>query len=350
MNASTRMLVTVVALSVAAGFVAVEVLTSTAPSPCTGIGPPGSVLLAAPAAPALSPQAAQDPLAAQPRVVTFSAIGPLQVVAAENFWGGLVAQLGGNQTSVLSIVTDPNADPHEYEANATIARAVAHASLVVVNGVGYDDWALQLVAAAAAPGQLLVNAGTVNGVSVGGGLLTGNPHLWYNPVYVNRTLAAVYNDLVTLRPGAAPYFQANYGALNTSLGAVDAHAVQIRQLYAGTPVAATEDIFVYAANYTGLELVSPAAFMEAVAEGNDPPTPSVVQFECQLENGQVRVLVYNEQTVTPLTTTVRSIAQAHGVAIVGFTETVAPSNATFQVWMGAQYTALENALNLTAGA
>ena len=274
-----------------------------------------------------------------------SATGPIQVVAAENFWGSLVGQLGGNHTTVLSIVSDPNADPHEYEANTSDAVAMSNAQFVIVNGVGYDDWALQLIAADNSPGQIVLNVGALNGVAVGGGIVSGNPHLWYNPSYVNATVAAMYSDLVNIAPGDTVDFQQHYAALNGSLAALYGEATSIRSHFAGAIVAATEDIFVYLANFTGLNLISPPDFMEAVAEGNDPPAQSVVTFQCQLETGNVRVLVYNEQTVTPITTNLRSIAAENNVTTIGVTETIQPPGVSFQVWMNAEYLQLYNALN-----
>lgn len=269
----------------------------------------------------------------------------VRVVAAENFWGSLVSQLGGTDASVVSIVSDPNADPHEYESNASDAALIANAQLVIVNGVGYDQWALNLIQAAGASGQVVLNVGDLNGVQVGGGIVDGNPHMWYNPVDVNRTVAAMYSDLSGIAPGDASYFASQYATLNSSLGSLYGEAGAIKSQFAGTEVAATEDIFVYLANYTGLDLVSPPEFMQAVAEGSDPPAQSIVAFQCQLESGQVRVLVYNEQTVTPVTTNLKAIAAEHNVSVVGITETIQPPTESFQAWMGAEYIALENALN-----
>jgi zinc/manganese transport system substrate-binding protein len=277
-----------------------------------------------------------------------SSDGPIQVVAAENFWGSLVSQLGGNHTSVLSIVTDPNADPHEYESNTSDAIAIADARLVIVNGVGYDDWALKLIAAGGNSNQVVLNVGNLVGVISGAGVVAGNPHMWYSPSYVNETVSAMYSDLVHIDPANTSYFQTQYATLNISLGALYARANTIKHQFAGTDVAATEDIFVYLANYTGLDLVSPPEFMQAVAEGNDPPAQSVVTFECELESGTIAVLVYNQQTVTPTTIQMKSIAAANNVTIVGVTETIQPPDVTFQVWMNAEYLELQNALNAKA--
>lgn len=264
----------------------------------------------------------------------------IQVVAAENFWGSLIAQMGGTHVSVTSIVTDPNADPHEYEANASDARAIADAQLVIENGEGYDSWCSQLVGSSDTPGQVVLNVQNTLGVASG-----GNPHFWYNPNYVNITVHQMYSDLVSISPANTQYFQQQYATLNVSLGQLYGEAASIRAHFAGTEVASTESIFVYLANFTNLDLVSPPAFMDAVAEGNDPPAQSVVEFQQQLESGNVSVLVYNAQTVTPLTSSMKSIAQSHNVTVIAVTETIQPPNVSFQLWMESEYLDLYNALN-----
>ena len=278
----------------------------------------------------------------------------IQVVAGETFWGSLASQLGGNLTDVLSIVSNPNADPHDYESNASDAAAISRANFVILNGVGYDDWATQLIDASDSSGQEVLNVGTLNGVSVAGGIVTGNPHQWYNPLYVNHTLLAMYSDLVALQPASKSIFQQNFANLNSSTGggaqgvSIDElyhRANQIRQDFAGTVVVSTESIFVYLANYTGLDLISPPEFMEAIAEGNDPPSATVALFTCQLESGNVKVLVYNIQTVTPVTTTLEDIAAPNNVTVTYVSETIQPPDTSFQDWMFGQYNSLINALN-----
>ena len=267
----------------------------------------------------------------------------IPVVAAENFWGSLMSQLGGSRTQVLSIVTDPNADPHEYESNSQDAQAIAGAALVIVNGAGYDDWATKLIAASNTPHQVVLNVANLLGKKEG-----DNPHFWYSPYYVNDTVKAMYSDLVSIDPADAAYFTQQYASLNASLGIYNARIHEIKQQFAGAKVASTESIFVYLANATGLDLVSPPAFMDAVAEGNDPPAQSVVQFQQLLQNGTVSVLVYNAQTVTPLTQSIKALAASKGIPIVAVTETIQPPDVPFQVWMNAELIALQNALNAQA--
>jgi zinc/manganese transport system substrate-binding protein len=266
--------------------------------------------------------------------------GKLQIVAGENFWGSLISQLGGGHVQVLSIVTDPNADPHEYESNAQNVQAVATAKYVIANGAGYDDWLLKLISASNSPNQKVLNVANLLGQSTG-----ANPHFWYSPYYVNETVYQMYSDLVSLDPANSAYYEQQYANLNASLGTYNQRITQIKQQFAGTQVAATEDIFVYLANATGLDLVSPPAFMQAVAEGTDPPAQSVVQFQQQLESGAVKVLVYNSQTVTPITENMETIAGQNNVTVVGITETVQPPNALFQDWMNTELVSLQDALN-----
>ena len=267
----------------------------------------------------------------------------IQVVAGENFWGSLISQLGGSRTQVLSIVTDPNADPHEYESNSQDAQAIASAPFVIVNGAGYDDWALKLIAAGNAPNQVVLNVADLLGKKVG-----DNPHFWYNPYYVNATIAAMYKDLILIDPSDSAYFTQQYSSLNVSLGEYNQRIAEIRTEFASVKVAATESIFVYLANATGLDLMSPPAFMNAVAEGNDPPAQSVAEFQQLLENHTVRVLVYNSQTLTPITQSMETLASSNGIPIVAITETIQPSDVSFQVWMNAELLSLQNALNAQA--
>ena len=280
-----------------------------------------------------------------PRSTTTSSSGGpskvVQVVAGENFWGSLVSQLGGTHVHVVSIVSDPNADPHQYESSSANAQAVANANLVIVNGAGYDDWLLRLLSASSNPTQTVLNVQKLIGQPV-----ATNPHFWYSPYYVNDTVKAMYKDLVSIDSDNAAFYKQQYATLNASLGVYNARIHKIAQQFLGAPVAATEDIFVYLANATKLNLVSPPEFMQAAAEGNDPPAQSIAQFQQLLQGGNrsVRVLVYNQQTITPLTQQIKSLAAQNQIPTVGVTETVQPPDVTFQDWMNAQLIALQNAL------
>lgn len=274
---------------------------------------------------------------------TSTQTGPIQIVAAENFWGSLASQLGGSKVRVVSIVSDPNADPHEYEVNDNDARDIATANYVILNGAGYDSWGNKLLSASPNPKRKVLDVASLLGKGVG-----DNPHFWYSPSYVNLIVAKMEQNLIAIDPSAKGYFAEQYKTLSASLATYQQRIADIKQQFAGTKVAATEDIFAYLASAAGLNLVSPPAFIQAVAEGNDPPTNSVVQFQQQLQSGQVKVLVYNEQTVTPLTTSMKVIAAQQDIPVVGITETIQPPNTSFQVWMNSELLNLQNALNAEA--
>jgi zinc/manganese transport system substrate-binding protein len=291
---------------------------------------------------------------------TVSAGATIKVVAAENFWGSLITQLGGNRVSVISIVSDPNTDPHEFESNTQDAAAIANASFVIVNGADYDTWALQLIAASNTPGQRVLNVQNMLNSTVNPGCAEENytapracvnPHFWYSPYYVNYTVHAMYNELVSMDPSSQSYYKSNYATLNSSLyTSYMARVQEITSQYANAPVASTESIFAYMANATGLNLISPPGFMKAVAEGNDPSPQDIATFQNQISGGNstVRVLVYNEQTVTPLTQQIKSLAAQHQIPTIGVTETIQPPDVTFQFWMGSELVSLQNALNAQA--
>jgi zinc/manganese transport system substrate-binding protein len=172
-----------------------------------------------------------------------------------------------------------------------------------------------------------------------------NPHFWYDPADVNQVVAQIEQDYIAIEPADKAYFQQQYRHLQASLSGYQSLIVSIKKQFAGTKVAATESIFQYLAAAAGLDLVSPPAFTEAVAEGNDPPTNSVVTFQQQLKSNQVKLLVFNEQTVTPLTDSMKQLAAAQSIPVVGITETIQPPNTSFQLWMSAEVNKLEKALN-----
>jgi zinc/manganese transport system substrate-binding protein len=268
----------------------------------------------------------------------------IQAVAAENFWGSLASQLGGSHINVTSIVSDPNADPHEYQSSPAVARAFATANLVIINGAGYDSWAQSIINASSNSNQKVLIVQNAIGLA---GKSDLNPHFWYSPYYVNDTVHAMYKSLIAIDSADTNYFHQQYATLNSSLyHGYMSQEVQIKQKFAGTPVAATEDIFVYMANATGLNVVSPPGFMVAVAEGNDPPAQDVATFQQLMTSGNktVRVLVFNLQTVTPVTDQIKALAAQNQIPVIGVTETLQPTNVTFQTWMGTELVALQNAL------
>jgi zinc/manganese transport system substrate-binding protein len=263
----------------------------------------------------------------------------INVVAAENFWGSIAGQIGGTKVNVTSIVTDPNADPHEYETNNNDARLFSNADYVVLNGAGYDTWANKLLSAESKPQRKVLTVASMFGITD-----QDNPHMWYNPTYVNNVAAQIESDLISIKPADKAYFQHQYSVLRSGLMNYQARITDIKNKYAGTQVAETEDIFNYLAQATDLNVISPQSFSKAVAEGNDPPASSVAVFEQQLNSREVKMLVYNVQTVTPLTTQIKQIAKNNNIPVVGVSETLEPLGTSFQDWMNSQLINIQKAL------
>jgi zinc/manganese transport system substrate-binding protein len=264
----------------------------------------------------------------------------LNIVVGENFWGSIASQLAGKAGKVTSIVTDPNADPHTYESSSDNARAFADASYVVLNGAGYDAWADKLIKGNANAKRKVLTIADLLGKKEG-----DNPHFWYQPDYVTRVADQVTADLKSIDSADAAYFDAQRATFDANTAPMRARLRAIKSKFAGTPVASTESIFVYLADNLGLKVVSPPEFMQAVAEGNDPPAPLLATFQDLLSKKQPKVLVYNQQTSTAVTSNLKKIATNQGIPVIGVTETIQPPDATFQEWFGAELLDLQNALN-----
>ncbi|HEY2703175.1 MAG TPA: zinc ABC transporter substrate-binding protein [Candidatus Dormibacteraeota bacterium] len=267
----------------------------------------------------------------------------LNVVAGENFWGSVATQLGGSQVTVKSVVTDPNADPHDYQSDPATARAFANADYVILNGAGYDSWADKLLSANPNSRRKVFTVAGLLGKKEG-----DNPHFWYSPDYVVRVADRISADLRSIDSADSDHYAAQRSAFTAALGPYLNRIAAIRARFTGQKVAATETIFEYMAAATSLVLVSPPEFMKAVAEGNDPPADSVAAFQQAITTKQATALVYNVQTSTDVTSTIKQMAVQQGIPVVAVSETLQPPDATFQEWQLGQLNALYNALNAKA--
>lgn len=271
---------------------------------------------------------------------TSAATGKLAVVAAENFWGSIAAQVGGERVAVRSIIANPAADPHDYDPTATDARALAGAAYVIVNGAGYDAWASRLLAANPAGARKVLVVGDLAGIAAG-----GNPHVWYLPEVVHRVVDRVAADLTQLDSVDAAYFeQQRSGFKSIALKGYDSAIASIKATYAGTPVGASENVFAYMAAALGLHLITPPGYMKAIAEGAEPSAADKIAVDRQVTQRLIRVFVYNSQNSTPDVQAVVAKARAAGIPVVAMTETLTPPGATFEQWQTAQLRALQSAL------
>jgi len=266
--------------------------------------------------------------------------GKVQVVAVENFWGSIAAQVGGEHASVTSIISNPDADPHDYDPTPQDARTIAQANYVIVNGVGYDGWAIKLLAANPVSGRRILNIGEMLGKKDG-----DNPHFWYSPEYVGQVVDRIAADLGRLdNSDAAVLYQQGEDYKNKGLKPYHDTIGAIKQRYTSTKVGATESIFTYLAEGTGLDVITPPGYLNAISEGADPSAADKATVESQIATRAIKVFVYNSQNSTPEVQGLVAKARAKTIPVVSVTETMLPAGATFQDWQTAQLNGLLQAL------
>lgn len=262
----------------------------------------------------------------------------LQVVAAENFYGDIVRQLGGKYLEVTSILSDPEVDPHTYQASVRTGLAVSKARLVIANGGGYDDWMDQILSAAPNDNRLVLKA-----FDLAPHHLPDNEHVWYSFANVVAIAQAITDNLKKLDAAHASVFTQNLHTFTQAIEALEQKAAAIKAKYAGTPIGLTETIYLYQTEIEGLQVLTPLEFEKAIAEANDPPAATVITATDQINNHQIKVLVVNAQTVTPITTNLVNLAREKQIPVVEVTETM-PANQSYQTWMGNQLDRLQTAL------
>ncbi len=279
------------------------------------------------------------------RAAAGAAHSPLVVVAAENFWGSIAAQLGGDRVSVSSIVVNPDTDPHDYEPTASDARAMAGSQVAIVNGIGYDNWASQLLDANPSSSRAVVDVGDLLGLKTG-----ANPHQWYSPSSVRKVVGAIVDALDREDPSGKTYYAARARHFEaSSLARYDALRAEIRKRFAGVPVGYSESIFQPLGDDLDLRLVTPPTFVKAIAEGTEVSAKDIETVERQARDRVVKVWIFNSQNLTPEVQRVNAIARSEHIPIVTITETLSPQTANFEQWQSAQLERLISALHKATG-
>ncbi|WP_370384613.1 metal ABC transporter solute-binding protein, Zn/Mn family [Catenulispora sp. GAS73] len=270
----------------------------------------------------------------------------LVVVAAENFWGSIATQLGGTHVAETSIITNPDTDPHSYEATPNDAKLIAGAQLFIQNGIGYDaSWAPKLVSANPASGRDVVTVGDVVGLKAG-----DNPHQWYSHDSVYKVIDAIVAEYKKLDPADSAYFDTQKQTFETTtLAKYNQLESDIKAKYAGTPIGASESIVSPLADTVGLKMLTPYSFLKDISEGNDPSVADKTTIDGQIKGKQIKVYVYNSQNSTPDIAAQVTEAKAAGIPVTTVTETLAPASATFQDWMVSELTSLQAALAQATG-
>jgi len=264
----------------------------------------------------------------------------LSVVAAENFYGDIARQIGGSHVAVTSILSNPNADPHLFEPGTSNGLSVATADLVIQNGLGYDAFMQKLENAAPSKHRIVVTISDALGLR---GADT-NPHLWYDVAKLGVIASAITSGLERADPARATAYRIGLAHFDDSLRPLEREIAQIRARFAGEPVAYTEPVPGYLIATAGLRNLAPASFTRAIENGTEPSPQDVAQMTALMTKKQVRVLLYNSQAVSPITSRIRSAAAQTGIPVVGMSETM-PPKLTFQSWLLGEAQTLRAALS-----
>src|SRR5215510_3502648 len=262
----------------------------------------------------------------------------IAVVAAENFYGDIARQIGGDRVSVVSIMNNPDQDPHLFETTPGIVRQIAAAQIVILNGANYDSWMDKLLAAAPRRERTVVNAARLSAYKAG-----GNPHLWYDPAMMPAVATAIADALAKADSAHAADYSARLKVTLTALGQITQKVVQLKAKHGGTPVTATEPVFGPMARALGLTMRN-ERFQLAMMNDTEPSARDIAAFENDLKERKVRLLIYNSQVSEKLTERLRDIARRAKVPVIGVTETM-PANVKFQDWLLGELDLVDKALS-----
>lgn len=265
------------------------------------------------------------------------AAAPIEIVAAENFYGDVAEQIGAADVKVTSILSDPAVDPHLFEASPSVARAISAARVVVFNGIDYDPWMATLLAASP-----VINRRTIIVASLAARKIGDNPHVWYDTQIMLGYAAVLTEVLAAIDPAHATDFRQRLAQFQTAIQPVQSKIAMLRDRLACTPVTATEPIFGYMFNSLGMRSRN-QSFQLSVMNNTEPSASDIAAFENDLKTRQVKLLVYNSQATDPTADRMQGIAKAAGVPVVGATETE-PKGLNYQSWISSELDAVDKAL------
>jgi zinc/manganese transport system substrate-binding protein len=261
----------------------------------------------------------------------------VSVVAAESLYGDIAAQLGGDSVKVTSLISNPAQDPHLFEASPATARAVADARIVIANGADYDAWLDKLLQAAPRPGRVVISVAKLVGRKAG-----DNPHLWYDPAAMPVFAKALAAALGKADPAHKSDYDTRLNAFLSSLKSIEDKVAAMRARYKGQPVTATEPVFEPVTDAIGL-VNRNRRFQLAMMNDTEPSAKDLAEFESDLKQHNVKVLINNRQVSEALAQRLVATAQAAKVPVIGITETLPPGEHV-QDWLMRELDALDKAL------
>ncbi len=266
--------------------------------------------------------------------------GVVEAVGAENEYANVIGQIGGRYVKVTAILSNPNTDPHAFEANRSVAAVVSAAQLIVQNGVGYDTFMSSIETASPNPKRRVIDVQKTLGLPDS----TPNPHLWYDPHTMPAVAKAISHDLSVLDPAHASYFLANLGRFDRSLSPWLRAVAEFKASHPGAVVATTEPVADYMLEAAGTHNETPWALQADIMNGVDPAPEDITLEDRLFTRHEIDVFLYNEQVTDSITQSFLELAKKNGIPVVGVYETMPTPGYDYQTWMLAEVRALEKAV------
>ena len=301
----------------------------------TGKRPVGILLLAVLAALIATVAAAYSS-----RATAASGGGKIVAVGAESQYADVISQVGGQYVTVSALMSNPNTDPHSYQASIAVAREVGRAQLVVQNGLGYDSFMDSVESAAPSSDRTVINVQRLLHLPDS----TPNPHLWYDPARMPQVASAIAASLSAIQPSHEAYFAARAAAFKSGLASLTAAISSFKAAYAGVPVATTEPVADYLLTALGADNRTPWTFQADIMNGVDPSPQSLAAQRALFTGHKVKVFLYNQQVTDALTQSFITLAEQNHIPVVGVYETMPAPGYDYQTWMRTEVQALHKAV------
>jgi zinc/manganese transport system substrate-binding protein len=261
-------------------------------------------------------------------------------VGAESEYADVISQVGGRYVTVSALMSNPNTDPHTFEASIAVAREVGRAQLVVQNGLGYDSFMDSVEAATPSGTRTVLNVQRLLHLPDD----TPNPHLWYDTAAMPQVADAIAASLAKIQPAHAAYFAARAAAFKSGLAPLGAAIASFKSAYAGVPVATTEPVADYLLTALGADNRTPWTFQADIMNGVDPSPQSLAAQRALFTGHKVRAFLYNQQVTDALTQSFITLAKQNDIPVVGVYETMPTPGFDYQTWMRTEVQALHQAV------
>ena len=251
--------------------------------------------------------------------------GTIEVAASVNQWGTVAKALGGDNVNVTSIINSTNVDAHDYEPTTSDIAKLQKAQVIIVNGAGYDAWAVK---AAQTANAIIVNAAEIGGVNDG-----ENPHVWFS-ADVRKAVAQAITEAYEQADAAK---KNDFDKMNDQWAAeennVESKIAEVKQKTDGLAYAATESVASYLAEDMGLADATPSGYARAIANESEPTPTDIKQFTDALKAGEIKLLVVNTQEESELTGKITDAAKSVEVPMVELTEQMPEQYDSLTAWM-----------------